>query len=161
MTLRVLLSFPSYNSVLWGKAKEHNNWASTSFKHGRILTSFFDTTTGFLVFVFLKIVVKATLETVLVAAETFFLFSFFPCLGECWLRVTSGPVDIHVRLPRHLIPNLSPRILHIVLMHLTFCSPAKGWNLWRRSIVEFLITNACFSLGTFTSFVGVCAKTVP
>lgn len=39
--------------------------------HGGIHGRFCDITTGFLVFVFLKIVVKATLETVLVKAETF------------------------------------------------------------------------------------------
>lgn len=44
--------------------------------HGGIHSSFCDITTGFLVFVFLKIVVKATLETVLVKAETFLLVLF-------------------------------------------------------------------------------------
>lgn len=48
--------------------------------HSRIHTSFCDITANSVVFVFLKIVVKATLESVLVEAETFLLVLFYsPC----------------------------------------------------------------------------------
>lgn len=131
MNLTAPSSFASQSSGM-RKAKENKLNV-----HSGIHTSLCDITTGFLVFVFLKIVVKATLETVLVAS------------------MTRGPVDVHVQLPHRLIPNDPLGMMHTGLIrlakHLASSVLLKCPTLW---------TNVCFSMSTLTSFVCVSAKTV-
>lgn len=68
--------------------KKHKWMCLREEAHSRIHSHFCDITLGFLVFVFLKIVVKATLEPVLVKAETFLLV-FFNFPPAAWENVAS------------------------------------------------------------------------
>lgn len=86
---------PSFASQCSGMRKAKENKLNV---HSGIHPSLCDITAAFLVFVFLKIVVKATLETAPVATETALVLLSPPRLGERCFRVTPGHVDLHVFL---------------------------------------------------------------